>query len=484
MAFVKSNMRANGQFNYIRFVLRLRVPLAAATMCLAVLGLAANYFGVDPLLRPLGDRSATHPVTALCLFAIGFGVLKMDRFGHTPIWRHMLGAVVIAVCATRLMQAEVSYAAGAPSLDIFGPIGGFSGRFSVEAALALGAFGLATVLRQGLGRWGIVILLVGCATVFNTLLEISYGLTFFNGDVGAFTLLGLTCAAVCMITLYIHRPLVRVCFLAGNIGHQTRIMALAAIAVPWACGFFLHSVRNISATSIPYEAGMVSIISWSMLMILLVTASHLESTDVARRRAEREVAMLARIDPQTKALNRFGLSEMLDSSWVEFKSSGTMFGILLLDVEYFLRINETFGHDPAENVLERVAATIQPQLRDHDALGRWNGEEFIILLKIKERSDLDVVAGRLRAALQDANSPFAAGLDGEPMDIIAPFGMAQMQSEDRGPAEMMTRADMALHITKNSGHDQAPIQYELGDERGPMLFDDLEEGDQKDEIAA
>jgi GGDEF domain-containing protein len=51
--------------------------------------------------------------------------------------------------------------------------------------------------------------------------------------------------------------------------------------------------------------------------------------------------------------------------------------------------------------LERVAATVLPQLRDHDALSLWTGEEFLILLKIKDRGDLDVVAGRAAATLSE-----------------------------------------------------------------------------------
>lgn len=67
---------------------------------------------------------------------------------------------------------------GAPMMDVFGPIAGFSGHFSIESALVLLAFAMAGLLRRGLGRWGIAFLVIGLATVFNTVLEISYGLTF------------------------------------------------------------------------------------------------------------------------------------------------------------------------------------------------------------------------------------------------------------------------------------------------------------------
>jgi diguanylate cyclase (GGDEF)-like protein len=212
-------------------------------------------------------------------------------------------------------------------------------------------------------------------------------------------------------------------------------------------------VREFGPTAALYEAVVVSVIAWSMLIILVTSAAHLETSDVARRRAERALLMVKRIDPLTKTLNRFGISEKLEAAWAEFKGGGAMFGMLMLDGDYFRRINDTFGHGVGDGVLERVAATLQPQLRDHDALGRWSGEEFLILLKIKAQRDLDVVAGRLRNALKDVNSPFPAGLDGEPMSITASFGISEMRENDDTPADTLMRADAALHMAKDAGQD-------------------------------
>lgn len=351
------------------------------------------------------------------------------------------------------MQAELTQIVGAPMMDVFGPIAGFSGHFSIESALVLLAFAMAGLLRRGLGRWGIAFLVIGLATVFNTVLEISYGLTFFNGGVAAFSLLAMGSAAIATLTSYIHRPIVRVLFVRGGLGRQTRIMALAALMIHWVGGLFLHSVREFGPTAAPYEAVVVSVIAWSMLIILVLSAAHLETSDVARRRAERALLMVKRIDPLTKTLNRFGMSEKLETAWAEFKGGGAMFGMLMLDGDYFRRINDTFGHGVGDGVLERVAATLQPQLRDHDALGRWSGEEFLILLKIKAQRDLDVVAGRLRNALKDVNSPFPAGLDGEPMSITASFGISEMRENDDTPADTLMRADAALHMAKDAGQD-------------------------------
>jgi diguanylate cyclase (GGDEF)-like protein len=254
-------------------------------------------------------------------------------------------------------------------------------------------------------------------------------------------------------------------------------MVVAAIAIPWVCGYVLHEVRDFGSNSVPVEAAMVSAITWSMLLVILASAARLESTDLARRRAEHEIAMLSRIDPLTKALNRFAMSEMLDTAWVNFKSSGALSGVLLLDVEYFRRINETFGRQTNGDVLERVASTVQSQLRDHDGVARWNDEEFLIILKIKEHGDLDVVVDRLGTALSDTNGAFCAALDGAPPRISAMFGIGDMREHDKGPADMISRADAGLHAAKEEAGNQVISRYELSDLTDPLVFKDgLDDG--------
>lgn len=471
MRFLTALKRTNGQINYIQLVLRLRLPLAVATMGLAVVGLGMNYLGVDLMLRPLGDGAATHPITALCLFAIGFCVYNLQRFGRTPVWRYILEGGVIIICAARLMEAGLTTATGAPAWGAFGPVAGFSGYFSIESAVALGAFATASLLRQGLGRGGMMLLVVGLVAVFNRWLELSYGTLFFNGHVGAVTLLALSSAALSLVSVYVNRPFVRVAFLKGNIGKQTRVMVVAAVGIPWACGFILHLSQDVNGVVVPLQAALISGMIWSMLVILLTTSAHNEGADVASRQAEQAIAKQSRIDPSSNTLNRFGMTEALERTWLDFRTNGTLFGMLILDLDYFHRINETFGHEGSEDVLQRIAATIHPHLRDTDALGRWSGDEFLILLKIKNKGDTKIVAGRLRDAFKEATSPFCTGLNVEPMAITAPFGMSEMLYADASPNDALVRANDWLHFVKENGSDHVVPQYDL---LGPLDVNDKE----------
>lgn len=452
---------ARGQYAYIRFALRLRIPLAIATMGFAIAGLMAIYFRVDLLLRPLGGRSATHPFTALCMFGLGLCIYKMQRFKTSLPWRKAIAATIIAVCAIRVISVLSTGWTQVSSLAVFGPVGPFVGHFSIESAFVMGTIALAGLFRQWQSRLGLLCLVLAWLEVYNVALEISYGMVFFNGDVGAFTILGLVCATLAMLTVYLHRPLLRVSFLRGEIGSQTRVMAFAAVAVPWLCGYFLFEHSTIAGVSGPIEAVTISFITWSMVMILLTTSARHEGSDAARRRAEREIAMISRTDPLTKALNRFGMNEVLDTAWKDYRSAGALYGTILLDLDHFKRINDTFGHDAGDDVLARVSATLRPHLRHTDALGRWGGEEFLILLKIRDVSDLETVAERMRRALGDINSPFCAGLSGEPLNISASLEISYMRSVDQGPGDTIKRADAGLYQAKEDGRNRVVPNYTL-----------------------
>ena len=451
MPDLSSPQLTQARTSYIRRALRLRIPFAVATMSFAAFGLMAN--GLGPLTGLAMGAAATHPLTALCLFGLGFWAMRMKRFGQPSIVRHLIVGLVLMICAARVMGAV---AGGAP-LSIYGPIGVFNGNFSVEAACALGAFAAAALVRQNQGRIGTAILVAGLCVVYNILVETSYGVTFFEGQVSAFTSLSLIAAAITMMSIYVHRPFMRVCFLMGDLGSQVRLMVAAAVVVPLSAGFILHALKPQIGVGFPAEAALISAITWSLIVVLLASSARLESTAAARRRTLRDIAMQSRIDPLTKALNRFGMMEALEGAWLEARSSGGQFGLILLDLDYFERLNETFGHDVGDDALARISATLQPHLRDTDALGRWGGSEFLILLKIKQSRDLNIVATRLNRALEAMDSPFGKGLNGLPVQITASMGMSEMQEGDHGAVEAITRADVALGLAKANSEtrDQA-----------------------------
>lgn len=435
-----------GHFRYIRTVLRTRVPLAWAAIGFGVLGALVGFLGAG------ADGAATHPITALCLCAVAASIAMPRRFGPAMTLRFGVLGAVLLICAARLMDAVLAGTTGTAMGGMFSAIWGFSGVFSLEAAVTLGAFAAAAMLRKGSGRWGGVCLGVGLLMVSNTALGALFGVMFIQGDVSTFTLLGLGALSLSMVSAYVHLPVVRALFMKGDVGGQTRVMALAVLVVPMVAAGVLHLAGS---GLVAIEVGVITAVTWTMLLILLRTSARHEGVLAARRRGERDIAMARRIDEVTGALNRFGMSEVVEGAWLDFKSSGRQFGMILIDLEYFRGIDATFGQDDAEAVLGRVAQTIAPQLRGADALGRWGADEFLVMLRIKDPSDVRIVASRLRRALSDPSLAFGAGLSMTPASMDAPFGLATLEDQDKVPTDAITRADAALHLAKTTDHTVA-----------------------------
>jgi diguanylate cyclase (GGDEF)-like protein len=120
--------------------------------------------------------------------------------------------------------------------------------------------------------------------------------------------------------------------------------------------------------------------------------------------------------------------------------------VVLLDIDHFKTINDTFGHDIGDNVLIEVSALLKGQLRAADTLGRWGGEEFLIVANSTDAAEVNRMAERLRAALAGHEFPHAG-------QITASFGVATSLPHDT-PESLVKRADQALYQAKQGGRNR------------------------------
>ncbi len=115
----------------------------------------------------------------------------------------------------------------------------------------------------------------------------------------------------------------------------------------------------------------------------------------ATRRAQQRVEELARTDFLTGLHNRRSMIEKLDTCRADYERNGTPFGIIIGDLDDFKRVNDRYGHEAGDQMLRAIADTVGRCLRPTDSLGRWGGEEFLVLLPNTERKDVNRVAGRI-----------------------------------------------------------------------------------------
>ncbi len=170
-----------------------------------------------------------------------------------------------------------------------------------------------------------------------------------------------------------------------------------------------------------------------------------------RKRMERELARLATRDDLTGILNRRALLEHLDTALQHLRRGGPPLSVLLLDLDHFKRVNDTWGHGAGDAALCQFVALIQTQLREIDQLGRLGGEEFVLVLEQSDHESAQAVAERIRRVVQD--TPFVIDA-GHAVQLTASLGLTAARVADRRASDVLERADRALYRAKAEGRNR------------------------------
>lgn len=165
-----------------------------------------------------------------------------------------------------------------------------------------------------------------------------------------------------------------------------------------------------------------------------------------RKKMEEEIRRLSETDGLTQINNRMKLDSVLNLEIERLSRSDSVCSIILLDIDYFKSVNDTYGHLVGDAVLKEVAEIIKQGVRKIDTIGRWGGEEFMVIMPLTDISKGKVLAEKLRKKISDHVFTGAKSL-------TASFGIA----ESRGglcSVELVAKADAAMYQAKESGRNQ------------------------------
>ncbi len=165
-----------------------------------------------------------------------------------------------------------------------------------------------------------------------------------------------------------------------------------------------------------------------------------------------ELARLAAVDPLTGLRNRRAIEQYLSDSLSAARRHGLDLSLLIIDVDRFKAFNDSLGHQQGDAVLAHAARVLDGALRAEDAIGRWGGEEFLVVLPGTDEAGALHVTERLRAALAD-DQPESARAHQLPVTIT--IGLAEWGEESIG--ELISRADSALYLGKGAGRDTVHV---------------------------
>ncbi len=187
------------------------------------------------------------------------------------------------------------------------------------------------------------------------------------------------------------------------------------------------------------------------IFVMTIIAS-LGFLQMQKERAEEKLMHLAMHDGLTELLNRRAFFELADRELTIARREDKPIAVLLFDIDYFKRINDTLGHDQGDAVLREIASRIKSTIRRSDLFGRIGGEEFCVLLTNLENEEPRRLAERTRRAIGD--SPFA----NVPWPVTISIGISFYDAEsDDTIAATINRADKALYRAKNEGRNRVAI---------------------------
>ena len=173
-----------------------------------------------------------------------------------------------------------------------------------------------------------------------------------------------------------------------------------------------------------------------------------QETDQLRQTLIRQ-RQKAQADPLTKLANRDAYEQRLAFEYARWQRYGHALSLLIGDVDQFKHVNDRFGHAAGDKVLKVVAGTLQANVREIDFLGRYGGEEFVILMPETALEGALRAGEKLRQGVADR--PFHSGEHRVPVTIS--FGVAEF-AEDDTPESVFQRADTALYRAKDAGRNR------------------------------
>ena len=245
----------------------------------------------------------------------------------------------------------------------------------------------------------------------------------------------------------------------------TAVFTLVVAFIAWrrgsrAAGWFLIAWGLLETATILTAGGFLFTgsdpwpLAWG-LPLSMVAAAVFVALGVADRLREQRVALTeaerrAQTDPLTGVLNRRSLVERLDAACLRARARGLPISLLFIDLDHFKQINDSFGHLAGDACLLAVIRPIQAELRQSDVIGRYGGEEFVVILSSADAPVAHAIASRILQRIADLR---VEGF-GPPIRLTCSIGVAT--SDDLGVwgEQLISRADAAVYAAKKSGRNQ------------------------------
>ncbi len=237
---------------------------------------------------------------------------------------------------------------------------------------------------------------------------------------------------------------------------------------PLLFGIFAKAVQSIPPTlkqnilnkyiAIRYEKGtdyklLKQVLILFTLIAIIATFYYRKLAKVNQelQRLKDALQEQANHDPLTNLYNRRYFHNVADDIFNISKRNKNMLSVLILDIDFFKKVNDTYGHNVGDIVIKTLSEIMQESTRKSDVVARFGGEEFVILLPNTDKNGAANIARKITKTIE--NTPIQ--LKGQkPFHVTISAGVASVISEDTSIDDTINRADMALYEAKNSGRNR------------------------------
>ncbi|MCE5194971.1 MAG: sensor domain-containing diguanylate cyclase [Nitrospiraceae bacterium] len=190
---------------------------------------------------------------------------------------------------------------------------------------------------------------------------------------------------------------------------------------------------------------------------LLVVLGTQASISIANAKFHAEIKRLSVVDGLTGLFNHRHFQEKLTDEFRRLDRTQKPFSILLLDIDYFKKVNDTYGHPAGDKILQGVANIMKNTMRDIDIAARYGGEEFVAILPDTDSTGAMNIAERLRQ--QTLDNGF--NIDGKNIHVTVSIGISTAAGKSDDKKSLVEKADQALYHAKNNGRNQCVLWSEI-----------------------
>jgi two-component system, sensor histidine kinase LadS len=400
------------------------------------------------------DRSLARGAEHARMIALAFGALVAMALAALLIWFVLADPLFILYATLFFLQAlYIAYLSGQgfdwPWLSYARPLGSFAWNVPVGLSGAVACLFTREIadLRHFSPRVYAIFGWSAAAFVLITFANLAkfIGLGMWVNAMGNLMFLSLTVFTIV------------VAFLAWRRGNR----AAGWFMIAWALleGFTMAAAVRFLATgsvdSSPwlYYYGLPLSMVAAAVLIALGVADRLRAQRLALTEAERR----AQTDPLTGVLNRRSLIERLEAACLRARARGLPIALLFIDLDHFKQINDTFGHQAGDACLRAIIDPIHAELRQSDVIGRYGGEEFVVILSSADAAAASPIAQRI---LERVAGVSVDGF-GKPIRLTCSIGIAASDTLGVWGEHLIAQADAAVYVAKRSGRNRVHMAAPL-----------------------